>query len=160
MVASGAAGAGDAPDMIWPVRRADFVALPIATSIVATACTAGYPPMYATDTPHTRLAVAFATELAHGRFAQAHGMLGSELRERMSAAQLARDYLQMIEYGEGPPTTIEAVTAMSTWPDKQPGDREWVYVAMMNDTFSEAVTVVIAEEEGRLVVRSIEWGRP
>jgi hypothetical protein len=33
-------------------------------------------------------------------------------------------------------------------------------VALANDTFSEAVTVVTAEERGRLVIRSIEWGRP
>ena len=49
---------------------------------------------------------------------------------------------------------------MDAWPDKQPSDLEWVYVAIANDTYSEAVTVVVAQEQSRPVIRSIEWGRP
>lgn len=41
-----------------------------------------------------------------------------------------------------------------------PSDVEWVYVALANDTYSEAVTVVVSQEESRLVIGSIEWGRP
>jgi len=66
----------------------------------------------------------------------------------------------MVSYGSGAPTTVAAVTAMDSWPDKQPGDLEWVYVAIANDTYSEAVTVVVAQENDELVIRSLEWGRP
>ena len=75
-------------------------------------------------------------------------------------ALTAAEYKEMISYGSGPPTTIAVMTTMTSWPDKQAGDAEWVYVAMANDTYSEAVTVVVAQEPTGLVIRSIEWGRP
>jgi hypothetical protein len=36
----------------------------------------------------------------------------------------------------------------------------WAYVAMSGSSFSEAVTVIVAEYDGVLLVRDIEWGRP
>ena len=112
------------------------------------------------ETPQTKLAVAFATTVASGDYAGAHRFLSSTFGSAMTAAKLEHAYKEMIAYGSGAPTTIAAVTAMDTWPDKKPGDVEWVYVAMANDTYSEAVTVVVAHEGETLVIRSIEWGRP
>jgi hypothetical protein len=66
----------------------------------------------------------------------------------------------MVAYGTGPPTVIEVMTTMSEWPDRMPSDTEWVYVAMANDSYSEAVTVVVMQEGSRRAIRSIEWGRP
>ena len=40
------------------------------------------------------------------------------------------------------------------------GDTKWVYVAISNDYYSEAVAVIVAQEQGRSVIRELDWGRP
>lgn len=112
------------------------------------------------ETPNTKLALDFARAIAAGDKDRAHGFLSASLRSALTAEKLAADYGEMIAYGSGPPTTIEVMTTMDTWPDKAPGDAEWVYVAIANDTYSEAVTVVVSQERSALAIRSIEWGRP
>jgi hypothetical protein len=60
-----------------------------------------------------------------------------------------------------PPNAVQAFESMSEWPSKQNGDVAWVYVSIHGSSAAEAVTVVVAEEGGRLAIRSIEdWGRP
>ena len=112
------------------------------------------------ETANTSLALEFAKTLASGDAKRAHGMLSIGLRSTLTADKLAAQYDEMISYGSGAPTTIAVMTTLSQWPDKQPGDTEWVYVAIANDTYSEAVTVVVSDEPSGLVIRSIEWGRP
>jgi hypothetical protein len=112
------------------------------------------------DTPNTRLALEFARAMAAGETARAHALLSPALRAELPPETLARDYEAMVAYGTGPPTVIEVMTTMSEWPDRMPSDTEWVYVAMANDSYSEAVTVVVMQEGSRRAIRSIEWGRP
>ena len=132
------------------------IALVLALVTIIAGCTFMTP----TKTDNTELALAFANALASGDATRAHGMLSAKLRSATTPDKLAAEYTEMISYGSGPPTTVAVMTTMSSWPDKQPGDTEWVYVAMANDTYSEAVTVVVAQEPSGLVIRSIEWGRP
>ena len=112
------------------------------------------------DTANTRLALEFAHAMAAGDSARAHAMLSSGLQAQMTPDTLARDYQQMVDYGEGAPTVVQVMTTMSDWPAREPSDTEWVYVAIANDTYSEAVTVVVMQDGSRLAIRSIEWGRP
>jgi hypothetical protein len=49
---------------------------------------------------------------------------------------------------------------MEDWPNKEEDDIGWAYVALSGDSFSEAATVIMKLEDGRMVIRSIEWGRP
>jgi len=112
------------------------------------------------QTPGTRLALEFARAMASDDAASAHALLSSHLKSVRTPEQLAAEYKEMVAYGSGAPTTIQVMTTMDVWPDKQPSDVEWVYVALANDTYSEAVTVVVSQEESRLVIRSVEWGRP
>ena len=130
-----------------------FVALSLA-------CTSRGTSMPPKDTPNTRLAVDFAKAVASRDSTRAHGFLASKLQSVLTPETLAAQYDEMVAYGSGAPTIIQVITTMEAWPDKQPADTEWVYVAIANDTYSEAVTVVVAEEKSRLVIRSIEWGRP
>jgi hypothetical protein len=111
-------------------------------------------------TANTKLALEFANAIAHGDKVRAHGFLSSRLQAALTPEKLAAEYKDMVAYGSGAPTTIEVMTTMTSWPDKEPGDIEWVYVAIANDTYSEAVTVVVSQEPSRLAIRSIEWGRP
>ena len=112
------------------------------------------------DTASTQLALDFARAIASDDAAGAHALLSSHLQSERTPEKLAAEYKEMVAYGSGAPTIIQVMTTMDTWPDKQPSDLEWVYVALANDTYSEAVTVVVAQEQSRLVIRSIEWGRP
>jgi hypothetical protein len=112
------------------------------------------------ETPSTRLALDFARAIASDDAAGAHALLSSDLRSASTPEKLAAEYKEMISYGSGAPTIIQVMTTMDTWPDKQPSDVEWVYVALANDTYSEAVTVVVSQEQSRLAIRSVEWGRP
>jgi hypothetical protein len=123
----------------------------------ATACS--WEPM-PEDTANTRLALDFAKAMAAGETARAHGLLSSTMQAALTPETLGRHYQQMVEYGEGAPSIIQVMTTMSDWPAKEPLDTEWVYVAIANDTYSEAVTVVVTQEPSRLAIRSIEWGRP
>jgi len=137
------------------------VALSVAVGLMVTvACSSGAVKAPPEKAPHTTLAVEFATAIAAGDYGRAHAFLSSGLRSATPASKLQTDYTEMVSYGSGARTTIAAMTALDSWPEKQPGDVEWVYVAIANDTYSEAVTVVVAQENDKLVIRAIEWGRP
>jgi len=49
---------------------------------------------------------------------------------------------------------------METWPDKQPSDLAWAYISIGGETYSEAVTVVVALEADTPKIRTVEFGRP
>jgi hypothetical protein len=127
--------------------------------LITGACGNGVRPK-PDETSSTKVALDFANAVAAGDGQAAHGLLSARLKPLLTPEKLMGDYAEMVSYGSGKPTTVAAMTTMDAWPDKQPGDAQWVYVAIANDTYSEAVTVVVAEEASRLVIRSVEWGRP
>jgi hypothetical protein len=128
--------------------------------VLSVGCTVGDTRIKPKETPNTKLALEFAKAIVRGDTARAHGFLSSELQVAVTPEKLATEYRDMVAYGSGDPTVIQVITTMDTWPDKRPADTEWVYVAIANDTYSEAVTVVVSQERSRLAIRSIEWGRP
>ena len=116
----------------------------------------------ANNTAAGKLGFAFAQAVVNGEFAAAHALLSDSLRQQMRPQDLESSYYAMIEYGEGPPNLIEVIQVdeMHGWPSRQDGDVGWAYVAICGDGYSEAVSVVVAEEAGREVIRMVEWGRP
>jgi hypothetical protein len=106
-----------------------------------------------------KVALDFADALVAGDFAGARNLLASELAEQLSEAQLQSAYEGMIEYGEGPATgtPTQLMNTLGSWPDKQPDDGGWAYVAIVGPGYSEAITVVVTRS-GR--IRQLEWGRP
>lgn len=110
--------------------------------------------------PFAKLAVRFAEALTQRDFDAAHAMLCAGFRGAVTPDRLAKNYDEMIEYGEGPVTSVNLINTMARWPDRRPTDLGWAYVAISGDDFSEAVVVIIAEESGQPVVRHLEWGRP
>lgn len=112
------------------------------------------------QTPHGRIAAAFANALVAGNFDQAHGMLSSAAKSEWDPARLRSTFLQMVEYFESPPSFVQLMEVMTEWPDKQPLDVGWAYAAIAGEVGSEAVTVIVSSENGAPVIRSIEWGRP
>ena len=139
-----------------PGRLATLV---LAMAGLQAACTTGGPVTSPKETPETKVAVEFAQSLVSGNYAHAHELLGAGLRSTLSPAQLKTDFTNMVGEAGGVPTVATTMT-MDSWPDKKADDLKWVYVAIAADAYSEAVTVVVAREAGKLVIRSVEWGRP
>ena len=63
------------------------------------------------------------------------------------------------------PTGVQVITGadysdMDTWTRRQPDDFGWAYVSIDGMNYCEAVSVTVAAERERLLIREIEWGRP
>ena len=106
------------------------------------------------------VAAGFARALVAHRYDQAHGMLSTSLAAHTPPEALRRAYESMIDYGDGPATDVRVVIVLDYWPDKLPGDVGWAYAAIWGPEFNEAVSVIVARENGRDVIRHLEWGRP
>lgn len=114
--------------------------------------------------PFAGLAVKFASALIAGDFVTAHAMLSRSLQRTQSPQSLRDSYLSMFNrYSDGQPNRVvfDLEWQSENWPGKQARDCGWVYVAVTNDyDISEAVAVIVADEDAGLVIREIEWGRP
>jgi hypothetical protein len=104
----------------------------------------------------------FAKALVGGEFDAVRAMLSGALADEWPSSRLEQVFAEMIEYGDGPADHVEAirVESMAGWPARESSDLGWAYVAICGDGFNEAVSVVVADEEGRAVIRDLEWGRP
>jgi hypothetical protein len=105
---------------------------------------------------------AFAKALVGGEFDAARAMLSGALADEWPPWRLEQALAEMIEYGDGPADHVEViqVDSMAGWPARESSDLGWAYVAICGDGFNEAVSVVVADEGGRTVIRDLEWGRP
>jgi hypothetical protein len=107
------------------------------------------------------IALEFARSLATGRFESAHELLSQSLSASLTPKDLEREYQAMVAYTSTPGTAIEVLSTMDDWPTKEIEDIGWVYVSISDgESWGEAVTVVVSEENDRSVIRDIEWGRP
>jgi hypothetical protein len=107
-----------------------------------------------------KIALEFSQKIVAGEFADAHDMLASEISEKISAQQLQAEYEEMVAYGDGIPQFIEVMNILDEWSAKAERDIGWAYVAIAGEGYSEAIAVVVAQEQGQAVIREIEWGRP
>lgn len=112
------------------------------------------------DAAYAQLAVKFARALVGLDFQGAHELLSPGFRALIGPDRLQRNYEKMVEYGESPAVDAMLMGTMETWPTRQPMDLGWAYVAIVGDDFSEAVTVVVEEQENGACIRHLEWGRP
>ncbi len=109
---------------------------------------------------YAKFALAFANALVDGDFDDAHAMLSSSLGKTLDPDSLRANYEEMVEYGDDAPDVVQLITTMELWPERQADDLGWAYVAITGDDFSEAVTVIVALENGQPHIRHVEWGRP
>jgi len=112
------------------------------------------------NTKHGEIAFEFASALVNGNYSTAYNLLSETQKKERSPDSLKEEYENMIEYGEGPVNHIEAMNELTEWPSKESNDVGWAYVALASDDFSEAVAVVVCNENNQLKIREIEWGRP
>jgi hypothetical protein len=87
-------------------------------------------------------------------------MLSSGAKARWDVTTLREAYQNMTGYFESPPNFVQVMEVMNEWPDKQSGDVGWAYAAIAGIGESEAVTIVVSAEDGKHLIRNVEWGRP
>lgn len=110
--------------------------------------------------PQGRVALSFARALVDKQYGKAWQMLTRTLRDELSVDSLRSNYQEMVDYGQGLARMIDVTYIMDNWPGRQDRDIGWAYVSIAGDDFSEAVTVIVCEEDGEARIRSLEWGRP
>ena len=114
----------------------------------------------------SEVAVDFSRAFVDGRFKDAHGRLCRALRSEFTPARLEEEFRSMGSYDGGRLTEIQEMEGMDDWPDKQPADICWCYVAVSGKSarhegsISEAVQVVLMREDEGVFIRTVEWGRP
>jgi hypothetical protein len=114
------------------------------------------------------IALTFARALVAKQYETAHAMLATNLQSSCPPEVLKKVLEDMIGYSGDEaawPTAVQVVTSadasdMEKWPRKKPQDFGWAYVGVVGVGYCEAVAVTVAEEEERLVIREIQWGRP
>lgn len=110
-----------------------------------------------------KIAVDFTQALVDGDFELASSLLAPEIRQIMTPEQLRLDYDGLIGMYLSPASAqvvFDPQFTMTDWPGRRPSDVGWVYVSIVGDDFVEAVSVILAEYDGELLIREIEWGRP
>jgi hypothetical protein len=114
------------------------------------------------QTAYEKIAFEFATALTAGDFNAAEQLLSAPAKKQWPAQTLQATYSQMVDYFQTPPTLVEITATLEDWqwPVKQANDIGWAYAAICSDSESEAVTVIVCSENGKLLIRNLEWGRP
>jgi len=108
----------------------------------------------------TDAATRFVSAITEGDTALAHGMLAESLSAEFSADDLAAQFAFLAEDMGGVSGVGDAEVMLRDWPGKSPADVAIVYVPLLGDAYSEAITVTLAEKGGALLVSGIAWGRP
>jgi hypothetical protein len=106
------------------------------------------------------VALEFALALAARDYAKAHAMTSGEFRNRTNVDELKAAFEAIVPPDWGRVGPIAVVETMTAWPDKRPEDLGWAHVSIGGDAYSEAVTVVVAAENGAARIRHVEFGRP
>jgi len=109
---------------------------------------------------YQQVALAFTRTLAERQYAKAYEMTSQEYRRHSTVDKLKEDFETIVPNDFGPIAPIEVARTMTSWPGKQPSDLGWVYVSIGGDVYSEALVVIVTNENGNMRIREIEFGRP
>ncbi|MFN5118208.1 MAG: hypothetical protein ACK5FE_07195 [Cyanobacteriota bacterium] len=104
----------------------------------------------------------FGQCIASNDYAAAWALLTKELRASMTPELLKNAVDAMTSYAPGPIREVNVMEdfILEDWPGKQASDLAVVYVALNGDSFSEAVTLTMAQYGEDILIRHLEWGRP
>jgi hypothetical protein len=102
----------------------------------------------------------FGKLIAKADYRAAHVFLTKEAQEAYSPEDFKKSVEQMTDYWSGPIEEVISDLILEDWPAKQDKDMGMVYVSLIGEGVCEAVTVILAEEQGDIRIRYLEWGRP
>lgn len=109
-----------------------------------------------------RIAEQFGRHIADGDYGAARTLLTKEAQQKYSAESFKQSFEKMTAYEPGPIHRIEVSPEfmLEEWPEKGADDVASVYVGLFGEEYVEAVTLVLAREDGDIRIREVEWGRP
>jgi hypothetical protein len=111
---------------------------------------------------YRKVANSFGDFIVRGEYSLAFGLFSKEMQAVTSPAAIKAAVATMTAYASGPLQGAEVIEefTLEDWPDKQPDDLAVVYVALNGESFSEAVTLTLAQYDEEILIRHLEWGRP
>ena len=111
-----------------------------------------------------QLAQLFGQFLTQADYTSAHALLSPELQLQYSPQTLKKIVETMIGYGSGPIhraiVMMDCLLTEWQYPAMEANDVVWLYVCLEGEDFIEAVSLIVQHWEGKLAIRSLEWGRP
>lgn len=104
----------------------------------------------------------FGDCIASNDYATACTLLTKDAQSTNTPEVVENAVTTMTAYAPGPIQSAQVMddSTLEDWPDKQPGDLAVVYVALNGESFSEAVTLTLAQDGDDILIRDLQWGRP
>lgn len=107
-----------------------------------------------------QVALEFTKALAARDYSAGYALCSQHLRDTMSLQELTEQFEDIVPSDWGSTDPIDVGETMEEWPGKGPSDLGWAYVSIGGDVYSEALVIIVTEEEGEPKVGSVEFGRP
>ena len=105
-------------------------------------------------------ALEFSSLMASRNYSDAYEMTSNSFKDNFTLQELKATFEDMIPIDWGEVSPIEIGETMKEWPAKEMSDIAWVYVVLGGDVYSEALILIVTEENGSTKIRDIEFGRP
>jgi hypothetical protein len=104
----------------------------------------------------------FGDCIARKDWGAACALLTEDLQSSITPEIIKNAVTTMIAYATGSIQEAQVMDdfTLEDWPGKQADDLAVVYVALNGDSFSEAVTLTLAQHGEEALIRHLEWGRP
>jgi len=104
----------------------------------------------------------FGDLITRKEYSAAWELLSKEAQASIPPAAIQTAVATMIASAPGPIREAQVMEEfiLEDWPGKQRGDLAVVYVALSGESFSEAVTLTLAQSGNNTLIRHLEWGRP
>ena len=111
---------------------------------------------------HVQLAQRFGGLIAREEYESAHKLLTKQAQSVHTVQEMGSRSEGMRRYAPGPFRSFLVMEEfmLEDWPAKQDGDVASIYISLEGDNCCEAVSVIVAQEDGDLRIRDLEWGRP
>ena len=104
----------------------------------------------------------FGDLIARKEYSAAWRLLAKEAQLSIASEDIKAAVTAMIAFAPGPIQVAQVIDdcVVEDWPGKQSGDLAVVYVALTGKSFSEAVTLTLAQYGEAILIRELAWGRP
>jgi hypothetical protein len=111
---------------------------------------------------YREVAQQFGDCIVRNDYASAWSLLTMPLQSSTSPEAIEKAVITMSAHATGAIVTAQVMEdcVLEAWPGKQARDLAVVYVALNGDSFSEAVSLTLAEVGDSILIRNLEWGRP